>query len=210
MIYAGFLRRLGAVVIDTLVTLPVYYISFLFLNAALGQSFFYDELSLFISAPPTIVITALIFAGCEASSWQATPGKAVCGIITTDRNGRRLTFLKALLRNIIKQSELFFILLSLFTGALGALCLPPYMLFMLIVLLFALALCVMSRKRTLQDFASGSLVINKGALPLLREGKNPASPFKAHPYGVILGVILGLLFFSIFFWYLGTFTFVCI
>jgi uncharacterized RDD family membrane protein YckC len=46
----------------------------------------------------------------EASPWQATPGKRILRLYVTDLNGRRLTFPRALLRNVARQiSGVFFI-----------------------------------------------------------------------------------------------------
>ncbi len=59
--------------------------------------------------PAPLVIAILISLGClyytlfEASSWQATPGKRILRLYVTDLNGQRITFQRALLRNIARQ-----------------------------------------------------------------------------------------------------------
>lgn len=66
--------------------------------------------------PAPIVIVLLIALGClyytmfEASVWQATPGKRILRLYVTDLNGHRLTFGRALIRNLARQiSGVFFI-----------------------------------------------------------------------------------------------------
>ena len=66
--------------------------------------------------PAPLVIAILISLGClyytlfEASSWQATPGKRILRLYVTDLNGQRITFQRALLRNLARQiSGIFFI-----------------------------------------------------------------------------------------------------
>lgn len=66
--------------------------------------------------PAPLVIALLVSLGClyytlfEASSWQATPGKRILRLYVTDLNGQRVTFQRALLRNLARQiSGIFFI-----------------------------------------------------------------------------------------------------
>jgi uncharacterized RDD family membrane protein YckC len=55
--------------------------------------------ALFVLAP------LLLATCCEASRAQATPGKRVLGLIVTDREGRRLTWRRALARQALKLGE---------------------------------------------------------------------------------------------------------
>jgi len=57
----------------------------------------------------------LYFTMFEASSWQATPGKRILRIYVTDLNGQRITFVRALIRNLARQISGF-----LFIGYLVA------------------------------------------------------------------------------------------
>lgn len=64
---------------------------------------------------PTVLLGLALF-GClyytifEASAWQATPGKRIMRLYVTDLRGRRLSFGRALLRNLARQlSGIFFI-----------------------------------------------------------------------------------------------------
>jgi uncharacterized RDD family membrane protein YckC len=64
----------------------------------------------------------LISVGClyytlfEASAWQATPGKRILRLYVTDLNGRRITFARALLRNVARQISGVFFIGYLITG----------------------------------------------------------------------------------------------
>ena len=69
-----------------------------------------------MTQPAPLVIVLLASLGClyytffEASSWQATPGKRILKIYVTDLNGQRITFQRALIRNLARQiSGIFFI-----------------------------------------------------------------------------------------------------
>lgn len=59
--------------------------------------------------PGPLVIGILAAIGClyytvfEASSWQATPGKRILRLYVADLNGQRVTFGRALLRNLARQ-----------------------------------------------------------------------------------------------------------
>ncbi len=110
VVYAGFWRRFGAYIIDALIFgLPVGFV-FGLVSAAItatstpsySSSYSYSSepspvatcLPLIINVV-SIAIAWLYFAGFEASSKQATPGKMVLGIIVTDVNGSRISFGRA-------------------------------------------------------------------------------------------------------------------
>jgi uncharacterized RDD family membrane protein YckC len=44
----------------------------------------------------------LYYAGFECSAWQATPGKMICHLVVTDEAGGRISFGRALWRNVAK------------------------------------------------------------------------------------------------------------
>ena len=48
-------------------------------------------------------IGSLYYTVFEASSWQATPGKRMLRLYVADLNGQRVTFGRALLRNLARQ-----------------------------------------------------------------------------------------------------------
>lgn len=116
-VFAGFWLRAVACLIDTILIAAIFI---------LGASFFpstFDKL--LPSTPPSLsamtqpaplVIVLLASLGClyytffEASSWQATPGKRILKLYVTDLNGQRITFQRALIRNLARQiSGIFFI-----------------------------------------------------------------------------------------------------
>ena len=56
-----------------------------------------------------LVLMWIYYAGFEASSWQATPGKKLLRMYVTDLSGRRITFSRASFHNIGRMiSEMTF------------------------------------------------------------------------------------------------------
>ncbi len=97
--YAGFWRRFIAIHIDLFVisTLQLcLYAGLSTLDESLVQAFAgVVQLSY-------LVIYWLYFAGMESSSYQGTLGKVLVGIIVTDTDGNRISFLRATGRNVGK------------------------------------------------------------------------------------------------------------
>ena len=110
--YAGFWLRVLAYLIDMLI-LGLFSIPILIGGAmALGigsviEAIIHNE-DPFVNGPPPAFIlfmmlcwglglfgTWLYFALLESSEWQGTAGKRVLGLIVTDMEGRRVTFLRA-------------------------------------------------------------------------------------------------------------------
>ncbi len=101
--YAGFWKRLAAFIIDNIIA----YVLLMIVMAFMGYS---DKLS----NPATVVSAVLVMTACsmliyalywalfESSSLQATPGKMALGIKVTDMNGNRISFGRALGRNLGK------------------------------------------------------------------------------------------------------------
>jgi uncharacterized RDD family membrane protein YckC len=97
--YAGFWRRVVAVIIDGLilsvVTVP--------LTLAVGAGDTYAEAARSSAASSvSAVVTWLYYALMESSARQATLGKMALGIIVTDIEGRRIGFGKATGRHFAK------------------------------------------------------------------------------------------------------------
>lgn len=110
--YAGFWLRVLAYLIDIIV-LGLFSIPILIGGAmALGVGSIIEEAihnqDPFLNGPPPAFIlfmilcwglgvfgTWLYFALLESSEWQGTAGKKVLGLIVTDMQGRRVTFLRA-------------------------------------------------------------------------------------------------------------------
>ena len=94
--YAGFWLRFAAYLIDTSILL------ILSLAIGIGSEFTGDEMIIMIGYIALLLINLLYWPVMESSSRQATFGKSMVGIDVTDKDGKRLTFLRALLRNLAK------------------------------------------------------------------------------------------------------------
>ena len=79
-VYAGFWLRVMAVVIDTLLSLPIYY----GVTALLGDAGRWQAESLFIA------LVLAYYCVAYASPWQGTLGMRLAGFIVTDDHGARI------------------------------------------------------------------------------------------------------------------------
>ena len=141
--FAGFWLRALACFVDTLVIVAIFLLGVSFFPATFEKLLPPAPVSLSdMPQPAPIVIVLLITFGClyytlfEASGWQATPGKRILRLYVTDLKGQRLTFPRALLRNLARQvSGILFIgyIIAGFT----------------------------ERKQALHDFVAGSLVLRR-------------------------------------------------
>lgn len=166
MHYSGFWRRVGASLIDSLVlgvvTSPIGGIM------TLGAAGFSPDAMMGLSEEQTLammmpimamaavaglisfIIQMLYFALMESSKYQATLGKMALGIIVTDLEGGRISFGRALGRNLAK------IISSL------------------ILMIGYIMVAFTSRKQGLHDLMAGTLVIKKGtASQTLPSGSAP-------------------------------------
>ena len=146
--YAGFWRRVAAVILDGLilgvVTVP--------LTLAVGDGDTYAEAARSASASTIqTVITWLYYSLMESSAKQATVGKMALGIIVTDLEGRRIGFGRATGRYFAK------ILSALILG-IG----------------FLMA-AFTERKQGLHDMIAGTLVV-MGKAPSQAEFASPPPP----------------------------------
>jgi uncharacterized RDD family membrane protein YckC len=146
--YAGFWRRVAAVIIDGLilsvVTVP--------LTLAVGAGDTYAEAARSASASSvSTVVTWLYYAFMESSARQATLGKMALGIIVTDLEGRRIGFGKATGRHFAK------ILSALILG------------------IGFLMVAFTQRKQGLHDILAGTLVI-RGQAPSVPTIPPPPPP----------------------------------
>lgn len=107
--FAGFWRRVGAYIIDAvLLWIVLSVIGSIFGIGTtvsevsdLSANFSYsadDAPSMLLS----LVLGIAYFAGLESSSMQATLGKKALGLVVTDLNGHRISFLRALGRYAAK------------------------------------------------------------------------------------------------------------
>lgn len=103
---AGFWRRAGAYAIDLLVGYAVAWvvstIAGLGLSMALGGAIDSATIDMLQLIPLVLLLTVwpIYFALAESSAAQATLGKRAMGLIVTDREGLRITFLRALGRHV--------------------------------------------------------------------------------------------------------------
>jgi len=105
VVYAGFWRRFVAMIIDSLVFLPLVLIAILMsglLGIAMRPSVDLEGLTGAIFSFGVVVLMCLLFVGnwlyftaMESSRYQATLGKKALGIMVTDMNGNRISFARA-------------------------------------------------------------------------------------------------------------------
>jgi len=136
--YAGFWKRFAAWILDGLILFAI----------GLAVSFAFDFMY-FLTPIPFLwyvilsdfllgIFTSLLYYSIfESSSHQATPGKMALGIIVTDIAGQRISFGRAVGRDLSK-------ILSVLTLGIGY-----------------LMIGFTEEKRGLHDYIAGTLVINK-------------------------------------------------
>lgn len=102
--YAGFWRRVAATLIDTI----IYTICTRVIQVCL--SFSGSACTGFGCADTALLHTLVVlgfwlfyFVYAESSPWQATLGKKIVGIKVTDLNGQRISFWRALARDVAKS-----------------------------------------------------------------------------------------------------------
>jgi uncharacterized RDD family membrane protein YckC len=101
IVYAGFVRRWAAFIIDRMIlVVPIYAILLVFLILLTPSMFRQHDsaggLIILLVYPVYFIAAALYYAGQESSKHQATLGKRALGIKVTDANGGRLNFGQAL------------------------------------------------------------------------------------------------------------------
>jgi uncharacterized RDD family membrane protein YckC len=134
MEYAGFWRRVAAAVIDGIL---VGIVSGIVTAIAGGIS---DDARV-IAQLLLLVAAYVYYAGMESSVYQATVGKIALGIQVTDLNGNRISFLRALGRNLAE------------------------ILSALILLIGYIMVAFTAKKQGLHDMIAGTLVVKKGSTP---------------------------------------------
>lgn len=108
--FAGFWLRAVACVIDSILIAAIFVAVASFFPATFEKILPPNPTSLMdMPRPAPLVIGILAAIGSlyytvfEASSWQATPGKRMLRLYVADLNGQRVTFGRALLRNLARQ-----------------------------------------------------------------------------------------------------------
>ncbi len=130
--YAGFWKRVGAWVIDAIiVTIVQSIVSVIIMGGQSGGA------GATVAANVVGFMIGLVYgAGMESSSKQATLGKMALGIVVTDMNGGRITFMRATGRYLAKIISA------------------------LILLIGYLMVAFTRRKQGLHDLMAGTLVVN--------------------------------------------------
>lgn len=119
-VYAGFWLRAAAYLVDVLLLTVIGVATILMPLFAKGAIPSNDPWFLFQgSSRQVIAINLLIymlswlyFASFESSSWQATPGKKMLGLVVTDLAGRRVSFARASGRFFAKFISQFLLFLG--------------------------------------------------------------------------------------------------
>jgi len=152
--YASFWQRFGAWVIDLIVLMIPSMIATYFLGGVEAYKHFLEQMQAGAdmsaalreysaatesSQVASLVITFLYYSFCEASKWQATPGKLALRLRVTDIHGQRLTIGRAAARNIVRLAALIF-------GLIPVIC--------------YLAVAWTRRKQGLHDLMASTLVLN--------------------------------------------------
>jgi uncharacterized RDD family membrane protein YckC len=137
--HAGFWKRLFAFVIDLGVTSLIFFAMAIILPILLGPRLGVPGGSVILASGAVIwlVITWLYWAIMESSSKQGTVGKNMLGIVVTDAEGNRLSFLKATVRHFSKVASALPVLAGFILAGFTA------------------------KKQGLHDLITGSLVVMK-------------------------------------------------
>ena len=143
MEYAGFWRRFAAYLIDYILISVVGGIAFFILAAIAGDD------GRCLRLHPWFVGFFVYFAYMEAPSTQATVGKIALGIQVTDLQGNRISFGKALGRNVAKILSALILYIGFIMAAFTA------------------------KKQALHDMIAGTLVVKKGSTTPMASADTP-------------------------------------
>ena len=142
MEYAGFWRRVAAALIDGLLVGVVSWIVTVMFSAISDGAELVGQLLVLVAA-------YAYYAGMESSSYQATVGKMALGIQVTGLNGNRISFGRALGRNLAE-------ILSALILLIGYIMVP-----------------FTEKKQGLHDLIAGTLVVKKGSTPSMSSADIP-------------------------------------
>lgn len=128
-VYAGFWLRLAAYVIDYIVFLVGVFVAALILGVLLGVIIAVGGLGEQMSEKEWETLGGIVayvlalpgwflyYAWLESSSWQATLGKKLLSLQVTDLDGHRLSFARALGRNLGKILSSLILLIGFLMAA---------------------------------------------------------------------------------------------
>ena len=134
IVYAGFWQRAVAMFIDFIIFIMLSVAFGLFLMLAVEGGVESETLHSFVIIVFS-VIWVLYYALLQSSPWQATIGKKIMKIKVTDLNVQRITFARALMREIIKNI--------------------PY-----VILISWVPMLITEKKQALYDLMSGTVVVD--------------------------------------------------
>ncbi|RPI96428.1 MAG: RDD family protein [Chloroflexi bacterium] len=170
--YGGFWRRAGAFALDY-VLMAIYLLAvtllFLFLNTLfdVNQWLFSDRIRGQLTASLLVTLPVLLyFALAESSAWQGTWGKRRLGLKVADIDGDRISFGRALARNLLKfiPWELSHTLIweIRFTSQTDSMLISyGFALVYLLIGVNILALVMNKKRQTLYDLLVKTYVINQ-------------------------------------------------
>jgi len=140
MQYAGLIKRAVALIIDLFVITFMTFLVMGFLGFVVGGAMTNLEgLTKVTSFGPLIdvILIWLYYAGLESSEHQATVGKMVIGIYTTDLDGHRISFAKATIRHFSKYVSALILFVGYFMAG------------------------ITPKKQALHDMMAGTLVLSR-------------------------------------------------
>jgi uncharacterized RDD family membrane protein YckC len=133
MEYSGFWRRFVAYVIDNILLTVIFWLLVLVLGGIAGDGGMIGAYTL------GAIVWLGYYAAMESSTSQATVGKMALGIQVTDLEGNRISFGKALGRNLAKILSALIFYIGFIMAAFTA------------------------KKQALHDMIAGTLVVKKGS-----------------------------------------------
>ena len=133
MEYSGFWRRFVAYVIDNILLSVIFWLLVLVLGGIAGDGGVIGAYTL------GAIVWLGYYAAMESSTSQATVGKMALGIQVTDLEGNRISFGKALGRNLAKILSALIFYIGFIMAAFTA------------------------KKQALHDMIAGTLVVKKGS-----------------------------------------------
>lgn len=172
VVYAGFVRRWAALLVDSLVLGAISFMLFFVLALLFGMSALADDSSdafgttrVLMLYPLAFAIGLLYFALQESSVHQATLGKRALGIKVTDLTGRRISFAHAVGRWFAAALSY----LTLYIGFLMA--------------------AFTARKQALHDMVAGTLVVDRWAYTDQPQRQSQTSGCLVALMIVVLGIV---------------------
>ncbi len=199
--YAGLRVRLGAAVIDAVVSLLgaallVFIGAVFFVIALISTREFSPEAEVLTEVALLVIVSVVYWlydAGLESSPARATVGKRAVGLILVDKYGRPVSFARATGRHFVKFVPLILTVLplylaipALFSGFVNVISLGIGLIglvFLVVLVIEFLMIAWTRHKQGLHDLIAGTLVVRRDLLARLvpMAGTPPAAPPSALP-----------------------------